>query len=49
MLLVEKYFQTFTKKDIIGTSKACEAIICLSAGSRKEVNALEDKPFANLF
>ncbi|WP_138476466.1 VOC family protein [Dyadobacter bucti] len=46
MLLVEKYFQTFTKKEIVDTSKAAEAIICLSADSREEVDALVDKAFA---
>jgi predicted lactoylglutathione lyase len=46
MLLVEKYFQTFTKKEIVDTSKASEAIICLSADSREEVDALVDKAFA---
>jgi len=46
MLLVEKYFQTFTKKEIVDTSKASEAIICLSADSREEVDTLVDKAFA---
>jgi len=37
MLLVEKYFQTFTKKKIADSTKATEVLIALSADSKKEV------------
>ncbi|CAG9621135.1 VOC family protein [Sutcliffiella rhizosphaerae] len=40
MLLVEDYFKTFTKKEISDATKSTEAIIALSAGSRKEVDEI---------
>ena len=40
MLLVEKFFRTFTKKDIADSSKVTEALICISAESREEVDSL---------
>ncbi|GEP97112.1 VOC family protein [Chitinophaga cymbidii] len=43
MLLVEPYFQTFTKKPVTDTSKSNEAIICLSAQSREEVDEIVSK------
>lgn len=43
MLLVEDFFKTFTKKEIADASKTTEAIICLSAESREEVNDLVQK------
>ncbi|GAB4029761.1 VOC family protein [Spirosoma gilvum] len=43
MLLVEPFFQSFTKKDIVDTTKASEAIICLSAESREAVDKLVRK------
>lgn len=43
MLLVEPFFQTFTKKAIIDTSKGVETIICLSADSREKVDELVSK------
>ena len=36
MLLVEKFFQTFTTKEIADAKKQVEAIICLSMDSREE-------------
>jgi predicted lactoylglutathione lyase len=38
MLLVEPYFKSFTKKEICDTANSTEAIICLSADSREEVD-----------
>lgn len=38
MLLVEPFFKGFTKKEIADTSKCNEAIICLSAESREEID-----------
>ena len=38
MLLVEKFFQTFTQKAICDASKSTEAIMCLSCDSRAAVD-----------
>ena len=43
MLLVEKFFKTFTKKDISDTTKNTEAIVALSAQSREEVDQMMEK------
>jgi predicted lactoylglutathione lyase len=43
MLLVEGFFKTFTKKKICDASKNTEAIICLSAESRKKVDEMITK------
>lgn len=43
MLLVEKFFKTFTKKAIADTTQVTESIICLSADSREQVDELVDK------
>ncbi len=46
MLLTDKFFQTFTKKDICDATKSTEAIICLSAESRDEVDEMISKAIA---
>lgn len=46
MLLVEKFFKTFTNKDIADTATTTEAILCLSADSREKVDELVDKAMA---
>ncbi len=46
MLLVEPFFQSFTKKDICDTSKAVEVSICLSAESKDAVNEIVNKAVA---
>ncbi|GAB3781096.1 VOC family protein [Spirosoma horti] len=38
MLLVEEFFKSFTKKEIVDTTKSNEAIICLSTDSRAAVD-----------
>jgi predicted lactoylglutathione lyase len=43
MLLVEKFFKSFTPNEIADTSKSTESIICLSADSKEDVNALVNK------
>ena len=43
MLLVEKFFKTFTKKEICDTSKYTEAIVALSAESRDKVDQMIDR------
>ena len=43
MLLVEKFFKTFTKKEISDTTKNTEAIVALSAKSREEVDQMMEK------
>ena len=46
MLLVEPFFQTFTKKPISDAKKATEVLVCLSCESRDEVDALVKKALA---
>lgn len=40
MLLVEKFFATFTNKAITDTAKSTEVLTCLSCASREEVDKL---------
>jgi uncharacterized protein len=46
MLLVEPFFQTFIKKSIADAKKSTEVLVCLSADSRDEVDALVKKALA---
>jgi len=46
MLLVEPFFQTFTKKLIADAAKTTEVLICLSCDSRAEVDELVRKAVA---
>jgi predicted lactoylglutathione lyase len=46
MLLVEPFFQTFTKKAIADASKSTEVLVCLSCESRAEVDELVKKALA---
>lgn len=46
MLLVEPFFQTFTNKKIVDATTSTEAIICLSADSREQVDELISKAVA---
>jgi uncharacterized protein len=43
MLLVEKFFKTFTKKEICDTSKDTEVIVALSLESREKVDQMINK------
>ncbi|QIL75568.1 MULTISPECIES: VOC family protein [Hymenobacter] len=43
MLLVEPFFKTFIKKEIVDATKSTETIICLSADSREEVDEMVRK------
>jgi len=43
MLLVEEYFKTFTKKEIVDARKSTEVLICLSAESRDAVDETVSK------
>jgi uncharacterized protein len=43
MLLVEPFFQTFTKKTISDARRSTEVLVCLSCESRDEVDALVRK------
>ncbi len=43
MLLIEKFFKTFIKKEIADATKSNEVIICLSADSREAVDELVSK------
>src|SRR4030095_7540849 len=40
MLLVEKFFKTFTKKEIADATKSTEAIFALSTDSREKVDEM---------
>ena len=46
MLLVESFFQGFTKKPIADASKSTEVLVCLSCESREEVDELVRKALA---
>ena len=46
MLLVEPFFQTFTKKPIADARKSTEVLVCLSCESRAEVDELVKKALA---
>jgi predicted lactoylglutathione lyase len=46
MLLVEKFFKTFTKKEIADATKTTEAIIAISMDSRERVDEIGDKALA---
>jgi predicted lactoylglutathione lyase len=43
MFLVEKFFKTFTKKEICNNTKETEVILALSAESREKVDQTIDK------
>ncbi|SRR6266508_2751082 len=43
MLLVEKFFKTFTKKEISDAAKKTEVIVALSAESRESVDQMLNK------
>ena len=46
MLLVESFFQTFTRKAIADATKTTEVLVCLSCDSRDEVDELVRKALA---
>jgi predicted lactoylglutathione lyase/uncharacterized protein YndB with AHSA1/START domain len=46
MLLVEPFFQTFTKKPVADATQSTEVIVCLSCESREEVDDLVRKAIA---
>lgn len=46
MLLVEKFFQTFTPKPVADAKSTTEAIVALSVGSRNVVNSIVEKALA---
>jgi predicted lactoylglutathione lyase len=43
MLLVERFFQTFTKKELCDATKSTEVIVCLAVDSRAKVDELVAK------
>ena len=47
MLLVEPFFQTFTKKPVADARQATEVLVCLSCESREEVDDLVRKALAS--
>ena len=46
MLLVEPFFKTFTKKDVVDATKSTEVIMGLGVESRQRVDDLVDKALA---
>jgi predicted lactoylglutathione lyase len=46
MLLVERFFETFTKKAICDATKSTEVLVCLSCDGRAEVDGLVKKAVA---
>ncbi|MBD1541628.1 VOC family protein [Arthrobacter sp. IA7] len=46
MLLVEKFFKTFTAKEIVDATSATEAIMAFSVDSREEVDHMVGKALA---
>ncbi len=46
MLLVEPFFQTFTKKRVADARESTEVLVCLSCESRDEVDTLVKKALA---
>lgn len=46
MLLVESFFQTFTKKPVADARKGTEVLVCLSADSRAKVDETVAKALA---
>ena len=46
MLLIEKFFKTFIKKDIANTSNSAETILALSTDSKEKVNEMIKKVIA---
>ena len=46
MLLVERFFQTFTPKRVADARESSEVLLCLSCDSRAEVDALVAKALA---
>jgi predicted lactoylglutathione lyase len=46
MLLTEPFFQGFTKKPVADAKKSTEVLLCLSCGSRAEVDELVRKAVA---
>ncbi|NQF14654.1 VOC family protein [Brevibacillus sp. HB1.3] len=46
MLLVEEFFQTFTKKELTDATRSTEVIVALSADSRAQVDEIVNKAFA---
>lgn len=46
MLLVEKFFKTFTNKEICDTKKSIETIVCLSFETRQNVDEIVSKAVA---
>jgi predicted lactoylglutathione lyase len=46
MLLVESFFQTFTKKELVDATRSTEVLVALSADSRSQVDEIVNKALA---
>ncbi|MFF0828136.1 VOC family protein [Brevibacillus sp. NPDC003359] len=47
MLLVEEFFQTFTKKELTDATRSTEVIVALSADSKEQVDEIVNKALAS--
>jgi uncharacterized protein len=47
MLMVEPFFRTFTKKDVVDATKATETIVALGVESRARVDEIADAALAS--
>ncbi|MFZ7942722.1 MULTISPECIES: VOC family protein [Bacillaceae] len=47
MIMIEERFKGFSKKEIVDTTTSAEAIFCLSAKSRNQVDELVNKALAS--
>ncbi|KOY81445.1 VOC family protein [Lysinibacillus macroides] len=47
LIMVEEHFKEFTKKEITDTTSSAEAILCLSAENREQVDQLVNKALAS--
>lgn len=46
MLLVESFFQTFTKKELVDAKRSTEVLVALSVDSRSQVDQIVNKALA---
>ncbi|MGX9135144.1 VOC family protein [Rummeliibacillus sp. JY-2-4R] len=47
MLMIEERFKGFTKREVVDTSSTSEAIFCLSAKNREQVDEMVNKALAS--
>jgi hypothetical protein len=47
MLLQEKFFKTFIKKDLVDAKKSTEVLLCINAESKQKVDEFVELAIAN--